>query len=51
MIIRSQVKKKQKIKSSSCEDVSALTCFFPCGLAQIYREMDYNEDFNGGIIV
>ena len=51
MIIRSQVKKKQKIKSSSCEDVSALSCCFPCGLAQIYREMDYNEDFNGGIIV
>ena len=51
MIIRSQVKRRRKIKSSSCEDVAALTCCFPCGLAQIYRETDINDEFIQGIIV
>ena len=51
MIIRAQVKRRRKIKSSGCEDVAAITCCLPCGLAQIYREMDINEDFDGGIIV
>ena len=51
MIIRNQIKKRRKIKSSCCEDVAALTCCLPCGLAQIYREMDHNEDFDQGVIV
>ena len=51
MIIRNQIKKRRKIKSSGCEDVAALTCCLPCGLAQIYREMDFNEDFDQGIQV
>jgi len=28
-----------------------LTCCFPCGLAQIYREMDINESLDEGIMV
>ena len=51
LIIRSQVKRQRKIKSSVCEDVPAVTCCFPCGLAQIYRETDINEDFDGDIFV